>query len=288
MEKLIVANWKMNPQSLIEAKELFNSIKNWIKRHSNMGPSRRLGRHPPSSLPLRGPLGWCAGRSLQNIRIIICPPFVYLSNFAPLTSDFQRRTSIIFLGAQDLFWEEKGSFTGEISPKMLKNLGVEYVIVGHSERRQILGESDEMINKKLKAAIKSKLKPIFCIGETEKERKSDKTFQVLKNQIKKALKSTSNVKLQTSNLIIAYEPVWAIGTGNPCKPEKAKEVLTFLRKLTQPLFHSTTQPLILYGGSVNSKIAKDYIKFGFDGLLVGGASLDSKEFIEIIKSIAKC
>jgi triosephosphate isomerase len=253
MEKLIVANWKMNPQSLIEAKELFNSIKNWVKRHSNV---------------------------LKNIRIIICPPFVYLSNFAPLVSNLKHRTSNISLGAQDLFWEEKGAFTGEISPKMLENLGVEYVILGHSERRQILGETDEMINKKLKAAINAKLKPILCIGETLEERRSGKTLQVLKKQLKKALKNISNIELRTSNIIIAYEPVWAIGTGNPCKPEEAKEVLLFLRKIFK-------LP-ILYGGSVNSKIAKDYIKFGFDGLLVGGASLNSKEFIEIIKSIAKC
>jgi triosephosphate isomerase len=259
--KLIVANWKMNPQSLIVAKELFNSIKSWIKRHSNI---------------------------LQNVRIIICPPFVYLSNFAPLTSNFQHRTSIISLGAQDLFWEEKGAFTGEISPRMLKNLGVEYVIVGHSERRQILGETDEMINKKLKTAIKAKLKPILCIGEIEKERKLGKTPQVLKNQLKKALKNTSNIELQTSNLVIAYEPVWAIGTGNPCKPEDAKEVLLLLKKLTRPLDHLAIQPLILYGGSVNSKNAKDYIEVGFDGVLVGGASLNSKEFIEIIKSVVKC
>jgi triosephosphate isomerase len=253
MQKLIVANWKMNPQSLKEAKKLFNSVKNWIKRHSNV---------------------------LKNIGIIICPPFVYLPGFALSTSNFRHRTSNISLGAQDLFWEEKGAFTGEISPKMLKNLGVEYVIVGHSERRKILGETGEMINKKLKAAIKTKLKPILCIGETEKERTSGKTFQVLKNQLKKALNGTSNVKLQTSNLIIAYEPVWAIGTGNPCKPEDAKEVLLFLRKILKfP---------ILYGGSVNSKNAKDYIKIGFDGLLVGGASLDPKEFIEIIKGIVRC
>jgi triosephosphate isomerase len=256
MKKLIVANWKMNPQSLQEANKLFNSIKNWIKRHSNV---------------------------LKNIRIIICPPFVYLSNIA--SSNFQHQTSNISLGAQDLFWEEKGSFTGEISPKMLKNLGVEYVIVGHSERRQILGETDEMINKKLKAAINAKLKPILCIGEMAEERKKGKTIKVLKQQLNKALNHLATRSL--SHLIIAYEPVWAIGTGNPCKPKDAKEVLTFLRKLTQPLFHSTTQPLILYGGSVNSKIAKDYIKIGFDGLLVGGASLNSKEFTEIIKSIAK-
>jgi triosephosphate isomerase len=257
--KLIVANWKMNPQSLKEAKKLFNSVKNWIKRNSDI---------------------------LQNVRIIICPPFVYLSNIA--SSNFQHRTSIISLGAQDLFWEEKGAFTGEISPRMLKNLGVEYVIVGHSERRQILGETDEMINKKLKTAIEAKLKPILCIGEIEKERKLGKTPQVLKNQLKKALKNTSNIELQTSNLVIAYEPVWAIGTGNPCKPEDANEVLLMLKKLTRPLGYLAIQPLILYGGSVNSKNAKDYIEVGFDGVLVGGASLNSKEFIEIIKSVAKC
>jgi triosephosphate isomerase len=168
---------------------------------------------------------------------------------------------------------------------MLKNLGVEYVIVGHSERRQILGETDEMINKKLKAAIKAKLKPILCIGETAEERKKGKTNKVLKQQLTKALSHLATQSL--SHLILAYEPVWAIGTGNPCKPEYAKEVFTFLRKLIQLLLQLNTQPLILYGGSVNSEIAKDYIEAGFDGLLVGGASLDTKEFIEIIKSIAK-
>jgi triosephosphate isomerase len=257
MKSIIVANWKMNPQDLNEAKKLFNSVKNWIKRNSDI---------------------------LQNVRIIICPPFVYLSNIA--SSNFQHQTSNISLGAQDLFWEEKGAFTGEISPRMLKNLGVEYVIVGHSERRKILGETDEMINKKLKAAIRAKLKPILCIGETTEERKKGKTFKILKSQLIKALNHLATQSL--GHLILAYEPVWAIGTGNPCKPEDAKEVLTFLKNFTQPLFHSATQPLILYGGSVNSKIAKDYIKVGFDGLLVGGASLDPKEFIEIIKSVAKC
>jgi triosephosphate isomerase len=251
IQKLIVANWKMNPQSLAEAMELFNSVKNWVKRHSNV---------------------------LKNIRIIICPPFVYLSNI--ISSNLQHLTSNISLGAQDLFWEEKGSFTGEISPKMLKNLGCQYVIIGHSERRKILGESDEMINKKLKAAIKSKLKPILCIGEKRREVGSRK-YEEIRNQLKKALKGIPNSFFQLpDSLTIAYEPVWAIGTGNPSKPEDAKEVLLFLRKILKfP---------ILYGGSVNSKIAKDYIKVGFDGLLVGGASLDPKEFIEIIKSVAKC
>jgi triosephosphate isomerase len=253
IQKLIVANWKMNPQSLKEAKKLFNSVKNWLKRYSNV---------------------------LKNIRIIICPPFVYLPNFSPLTFNSQHLTSNIYLGAQDLFWEEKGAFTGEISPRMLKNLGVEYVIVGHSERRKILEETDEMINKKLKAAIKAKLKPILCIGEKRREVGSRK-YKEIRNQLKKALKGIPNSFFQLpDSLIIAYEPVWAIGTGNPCKPENTKEVLLFLRKIVKfP---------ILYGGSVNSKIAKDYIEVGFDGLLVGGASLDSKEFIEIIKGVARC
>jgi triosephosphate isomerase len=251
IQKLIVANWKMNPQSLNEAKKLFNSVKNWIKRNSDI---------------------------LQNVRIIICPPFVYLSNIA--SSNLRHQTSNISLGAQDLFWEEKGAFTGEISPIMLKNLGVEYVILGHSERRRILGETDEMINKKLKAAIKAKLKPILCIGEKRREVGSRK-YGEIRNQLKKALNGIPNSFFRLpDSLIIAYEPVWAIGTGNPCKPQEAKEILLFLRKIVKfP---------ILYGGSVNSKIAKDYMEVGFDGLLVGGASLDPKEFIEIIKSVSNC
>jgi triosephosphate isomerase len=257
MEKIIVANWKMNPQSLPEAKKLFNSIKNWIKRHSNV---------------------------LKNIRIIICPPFVYLQTISKLLKAKSCKLKAE-LGAQDLFWEEKGAFTGEISPTMLKNLGLEYVIIGHSERRKILGETDEMINKKMKAAIKAKLKPILCIGETLEERKKGKTFKILKSQLTKALYHLTTQQL--SHLILAYEPVWAIGTGNPCKPEEAKEVLIFLKKTTQSLSHLTTQPLILYGGSVNSQNANDYIAVGFNGLLVGGASLIKKEFIGIIKSIAK-
>jgi triosephosphate isomerase len=169
---------------------------------------------------------------------------------------------------------------------MLKNFGCQYVIVGHSARRE-LGETDEMINKKLRAAIKAKLKPILCIGETEKERKKGKTFKILKEQLEKGLKGISLFKVYSLKFIVAYEPVWAIGTGNPCGPKEAKEVLLFLRKFVQPLFHSNTRPLILYGGSVNSKNAKDYIDIGFDGLLVGGASLNSEEFIKIVKEASK-
>jgi len=236
---IIAANWKMNPATIQEAKQLFNSVKRGIK-------------------------------NIKNVEIVICPPFVYLSAIKP----FSHKT--IKLGAQDLFWEEKGAFTGEISPLMLKNLGCEYVIIGHSERRK-LGETDEMINKKIKAASRAKLKPILCIGETEEERKQGKTFQVLKNQFKKALNNLT-IK-QFSNLTIAYEPVWAIGTGNPCLPSEAKKVLLFLKK-------NLKNTPVIYGGSVNSANARQYIKeANFDGLLPGGASLNPKEFIKIVKNV---
>ena len=246
MKKLIVANWKMNPQNLLEAKRLFNCVKFWSKRNSKI---------------------------LKNIEVVICPPFVYLE---PLSKLLKSKTKIK-LGAQNFFWEEKGAFTGEISPKMLKNLRVDYVIVGHSERRKILGETNEMINKKIKIAQKLKLKPILCIGETFRERKEGRTFEVLKNQIKRAIKNLDNKSLK--RLILAYEPIWAIGTKNPCQPEEAKKILLFLQKfIPSP---------ILYGGSVNSENAENYIKSGFNGLLVGGASLNQEEFIGIIKNILR-
>jgi len=239
MKLLIVANWKMNPQSLAEAKRLFNSVKKEIK-------------------------------NVKKVKIVICPPFVYLANLKLGKNDLR-------LGAQDVFWEEKGAYTGQISPLMLKDLAIEYVIIGHSERRKYLSETDEMINKKLKVVLKTKLKPILCIGETEKEKKAGQTEKVLKSQLEKSLKNISWDKFQ-SNLLIAYEPIWAIGTGNPCHPKEAKKVLLFLRKIIK-------KNQILYGGSVNSENARDYIeKAGFQGLLVGGASLNAQEFIKIIRN----
>ena len=244
MEKLIVGNWKCNPTSLNEAKKLFNSVKKGL-------------------------------RNIKNVKVVICPPFSYLS----LISSFLIPPSSFKLGAQDCFWEEKGAFTGEISPLMLKDLGCKYVIVGHSERRA-LGETDEMINKKIKAVLKAKLTPILCIGETLKERKKGKTFKVLKTQLEKGLKNIRPFLVPRSSFIIAYEPVWAIGTGKPCGIEEAREARLFIK--------STVKSIpILYGGSVTSKNGKDYVKEAdFDGLLVGGASLKAKEFVKIVKSIS--
>jgi len=260
MRSLIVANWKCNPTNLAGAKRLFNSVKRGIKK-------------------------------TKNVNVVICPPFIYIPTFQ------HSNIPTIKLGAQDCFWEQSGAFTGEVSPAMLKDLGCQYVILGHSERRK-LGETDEMINKKIKAALKENLRPILCIGETEEERKAGKTFEVLRNQLKKDLEGIVPptkflVGGKIENLILAYEPVWAIGTGNPCRPEDAKRVLLFLRKILKtttrpPPSHKRAPTPILYGGSVNSENALGYIKeAGFEGLLVGGASLDSKEFIKIVENVER-
>ena len=250
MKPLIVANWKCNPTTLQEAKRLFNSVKEEM-------------------------------RNLKNSEVVICPPFVYLSNIQYLKSNIK-------LGAQDCFWEGKGAFTGEISPLMLKNLGCEYVIVGHSERRK-LGETDEMINKKIKAALKVKLKPILCIGETLEEKNTGLTRVKLNSQIKKGLQKISKKEIQ--DIIIAYEPLWAIGTGNPCEPKEAKKVYLFLRKILAPYqacFGAGLKKIpILYGGSVNSENATSYIhEANFQGLLVGGASLKAEEFIKMVRIVS--
>ena len=179
---------------------------------------------------------------------VICPPFVYLTGFRFQVSGFR-------LGAQDCFWEEKGAFTGEISPQMLKNLGVEYVILGHSERRKYQKETDATIKKKLIAALAAGLKPILCI---------DKISQLPKD-----------VK---EGFIVAYEPLFAIGTGKPCPPEQAEKMRLAIKK--------QVNSSVLYGGSVNSQNAADYIKKAhFDGLLVGGVSLKPKEFVDIVKIV---
>ena len=182
--------------------------------------------------------------NFPGAEVVICPPFIYLSSLGAK-------------GAQDCFWEEKGAYTGEISPKMLRDLGVEYVIIGHSKRRKYLKETYKMINKKMKAVIKAGLKPILCI---------DKISQLPAKKQK--------------GLIIAYEPLFAIGTGKPCSLGRAKKMRVLIqRKMGKNI-------KILYGGSVNSQNAKDYIKKAdFSGLLVGGASLKPQEFLDIIKVV---
>ncbi len=196
---------------------------------------------------------------------VICPPFVFL----PLFKGVKK-------GAQNLFWEKEGAFTGEISPLMLKDLGCEYVIVGHSERRGYFEETDEMVNKKVKAALENSLIPIVCIGEKEGE----KVEEILRREIEEGLKG-----IDISSVIIAYEPIWAIGTGKACDLNKALERKNLILNILKEAFNFSDIP-VLYGGSVKSHNASGFIKEAdFQGLLVGGASLDPEEFSKIIDSV---
>ena len=204
----------------------------------------------------------------------------------PYLSIINNNLSFIKLGAQNCFWKDKGPYTGEVSPQMLKSMGCKYVIVGHSERRQVFKETDEMVNVKIKETLKAKLQPIFCIGETEEEKRAGKTFQVLEREIKKGLDKVS--KKEIEKVIIAYEPIWAIGTGKACEENEVMTIALFIKKLMSRLYNKKVADniRILYGGSVDSKNAPDYLRESkMQGLLVGGASLNSKEFIKIIKSL---
>lgn len=226
MKKFIVANWKCNPTTLTKAKQLFNSIKKGL-------------------------------RNIKKTEIIICPPFIYLKEINKLQKSVK-------LGAQNSCWEEKGAFTGEISPVMLKDLGCEYVILGHSERRKYLSENNDLINKRLKKAFEKDLKPILCIDNV--------------SQIEKGLKGVAKQKV-----IIAYEPVWAIGTGKTPSFQQAKLFNNRIKKIVGD------NVAVLYGGSVNAENVEGFIvKSGFNGILVGGASLKPKEFINIIKIVENC
>jgi len=210
--------------------------------------------------------------------IMIAPPFTALSQVYEII-----KSTCVSLGAQNLYWEKKGAFTGEISSEMLASTGCKYVIIGHSERRQYFGETDETVNKKINAAICADLIPILCVGESAQERESEKTFSVLDKQIKNGLDNCSGDFLKT--LVLAYEPVWAIGTGKTATTEQAQEVHQFLRSLIEKIFGNQLAKSIriLYGGSVKPDNIKNIMVMpDIDGVLVGGASLDSDTFYNII------
>jgi triosephosphate isomerase len=184
-----------------------------------------------------------------------------------------------------MYYEKSGAFTGEISPLMLKSVGCQYVILGHSERRTIFGESNQLINKKIKAAVENQLNPIFCIGETLEERESGVTFKVIETQVREGLDGLTAEEL--ANLIIAYEPVWAIGTGKTATPEQAEEVHAFIRKLIGELYSTefAEKLIIQYGGSVKPENAAELMSQpDIDGALVGGACLKADSFVKIIES----
>ena len=213
----------------------------------------------------------------SDAEVVLCVPYVDLKTAIDLASGTN-----VKIGAQNMHYEEKGAFTGEISPKMLKDIGVEYVIIGHSERREYYNETDESVNKKLKAAFQYGLKPILCVGETLSQREDGITKVFVTTQVEKALEGLSNE--QVSSMIIAYEPIWAIGTGKTASKEDANEVCGWIREKVRELYGDVADAIIIqYGGSVKSSNAKDLFGMSdIDGGLVGGASLDSEEFAKIV------
>ncbi len=247
-KKLVIANWKMNPAFVKDAEKLFKSVTKGV-------------------------------RGLKNTEVIVCPPFIYFDKLKKISKK-------INLGAQDAFYGDKGPFTGEVSSEMLENVGIKYVILGHSERRA-LGEENVLINKKLKGALAAGLIPILCVGDEERN-ESHEYFNFVKNQIEEGLNGVSKDLL--SKVIIAYEPVWALSTTvgrKDATPADSREMNIFIKKIISDKFGVKVEmPRIIYGGSVNEKNILDFVvNGGIDGVLVGGASLDPKKFLEIIKIV---
>ena len=213
--------------------------------------------------------------------VILCVPYTDLF-YALLSAQNTNRK----IGAQNMHWAEKGAYTGEVSAKMLKAIGVEYVIIGHSERRSYFNETDESVNKKIKAAFENELKPIVCVGETLEEREAGKTADIITNQTRLALDGLSSE--QVKNTIIAYEPIWAIGTGKTATSEDANNSIKEIRKEIEKIYGKDVAECVIiqYGGSVKSSNAKELFSTSdIDGGLVGGASLVPDEFAKIVNSI---
>lgn len=247
---IIAGNWKMN-KTPSEAKELLTAIIPAVKN--------------------------------ADCEVIACVPYVDLSVAIEVT-----KGSNVKIGAENCHWAESGAFTGEISTCMLKEMGVEYVVVGHSERRQYFGETDETVNKRTKAALSAGLKPIVCVGELLWERECDITEEVIAKQIKLDLFDIS--KEDVKNTVIAYEPVWAIGTGKTATADQAEEVCAFIRATLTKLYDKETADAVTiqYGGSMNDGNADELLsKTNVDGGLIGGASLVAEKFAAIVKAASK-
>jgi triosephosphate isomerase len=248
MRKPIVAgNWKMN-KTVAEAVDLAAAIK------------RELG-------------------DCKEVDIVLCPPFTAIQAVSETLTG-----SHVDLGAQNMHWEKSGAFTGEISAAMLRELYCHYVILGHSERRQYFGETDAIVNKKTKAALAASLKPIVCVGETLEEREAGRTEEVVETQVRGSLADLSPRELV--ECILAYEPVWAIGTGKTATPEQAQEVHAFIRRVLRDMSDDAVAESvrIQYGGSVKPSNARELMSQpDIDGGLIGGASLEARSFVEIVR-----
>ena len=249
-KKIVAGNWKMN-LDYQQGISLFSEI-------ANMAKDEVIG----------------------NQQVVVCSPFIHLHSLVQLA----KGASQVAIGAQNIYAEEAGAYTGEVAAGQVKSTGTEYVILGHSERRAYFNEDDYILSKKVDIALKHGLKPIFCIGETQEERESNRYFDVIRQQLEKGVFHLSNEAF--ADVVLAYEPVWAIGTGLTASPEQAQEVHAFIRnevakQYTQEIADDTT---ILYGGSCNPKNAPElFAQADIDGGLIGGASLKSRDFIDIVK-----
>ncbi len=242
MKYCIAANWKMN-KTISETREFLKAFVPMV-------------------------------RDISGVEIVIAPPFTSLS-----AASAELTGSNVRLSAQDTFWEEKGAFTGQVSPGMLTDAGCSYAIIGHSERRQYFHEDDSVVNKKIRAAHKAGLGVIFCVGETLEERESGRTFDIIRREIEQGLAG-----IGPENLVVAYEPVWAIGTGKTATTDQAQEVHAFIRKSLTTIYGAAAEKLrILYGGSVTPENVDNLMACkDVNGALVGGASLKPESFYKIV------
>lgn len=248
-KKFIIANWKMNPQSLAEVEDILS----YVDEHL-----RTIKENPERS-------------------IVICPPFIFVEDVGRIMSQSQ-----LFqwteLGAQDIALADSGAWTGEVSGRMLKRLGVKYIIIGHSERRWKMGEDDVVVNKKLKTALADGFIPIVCIGERER---NESSTDFIREQIKNTFKDLSSDEI--NRCLIAYEPVWAISSNLGAEPEKPEDTLKAIATIKETLGSETR---VLYGGSVNPNNAKEFLSLDeISGVLVGGASIKKEDFVQILNSL---
>lgn len=249
-KKIVAGNWKMN-LDYNEGLSLFSEIINMFKDEAT-------------------------GKQ----QVVVCSPFIHLHSLAALAKGYTN----VAVGAQNAHQNESGAYTGEISAKMIKSVGAEYVILGHSERRQYFGESNQLLATKTDTALKNGLKPIFCIGETLQEREANEHFGIIKSQLEEGVFHLDEAHF--AQLVIAYEPVWAIGTGVTATSEQAQEIHAFIRKEIAAKYNQQVADnmTILYGGSCNPKNAPElFAQADIDGGLIGGASLKSRDFIDIVK-----
>ncbi len=250
-KKIVAGNWKMN-LDYTDGLSLFSEVINMVKDEVT-----------------------------GDQQAVVCSPFIHLHSLAQMAKGYHK----VAVGAQNAHQAESGAYTGEISTKMIASVGAQYVILGHSERRQYFGETNELLAKKTDMALKNQLKPIFCIGETLEERQAEKHFDVIKQQLVEGVFHLEAVDFD--KLVLAYEPVWAIGTGVTASAEQAQEIHAFIRKEIAEKYDQTVADgiTILYGGSCNPKNAAElFAKEDIDGGLIGGASLKSRDFVDILKT----